>query len=58
MYADGDGGGGGEVVYLVYRNEVRRHALPDRRALTQLAAVRRMFSDCYADRGLTTADRH
>ena len=37
-------------VYLVFRNETRRHQLPDRSALTQLAAVRRMFIDCFPDR--------
>ena len=37
-------------VYLVFRNEVRRHRLPDRDALCQLSSVRRMFVDCFPDR--------
>jgi len=45
----GGGIGAGEV-YLVFRNETRRYPLPDRAALTQLAAVRRMFLGCFPDR--------
>jgi len=37
-------------VYLVFRNETRRFPLPDRSALTQLTAVRRMFLECFPDR--------
>ena len=37
-------------MYLVFRNETRRHPLPDRTALTQLTAVRRMFLECFPDR--------
>jgi len=37
-------------VYLVFRKETRRHPLPDRTALTQQAAVRQMFLQCFPDK--------
>ena len=37
-------------VYLVFRNETRRHPLPDRSVLSQPSAVRRLFVECFPDR--------